>query len=225
MLSLATDRKFNRLCEPKAASGREASEGQRAGQGATESAANISEVSERASAGFGRRLQAQRAGVRSGAAAPSVAEDGGYQETRWSNSKSGSGWAMRSQSRHRLEIIVPAGRSAGGGDRRWLGGLADMGKDALHRGGLGDEGDDAHVCAAVGADQRQGLEQPRQQQGPEIARRRSHVAQRSSGRWVRLGGGAQVVSRIAPEGDGRCTQGRVGREHAVVAMAVAPGRR
>jgi hypothetical protein len=77
-----TDRKFNRLCEPKAASGREASEGQRAGQGSTECSAGISEVSERASAGFGRRLQAQRAGVRSGAAAPSVAEDGGYQETR-----------------------------------------------------------------------------------------------------------------------------------------------
>jgi hypothetical protein len=93
-----TDRKFNRLCEPKVASAREASEGQRAGQGATESGADISQVSECASAGFERRLQAQRAGVRSGAAAPFVAEDGGYQETRWSNPKPGSGWAMRSQS-------------------------------------------------------------------------------------------------------------------------------
>jgi hypothetical protein len=33
-----------------------------------------------------------------GAAAPSIAEDGGYREMRWSNSKPGSGWAMRSQS-------------------------------------------------------------------------------------------------------------------------------
>ena len=80
--SRLTDRKCNRLCEPQAAPGREASGGQRAGQGSTESRADISEVSARASAGFGRRLQAQRAGVRLGAAASSVAEDGGYQETR-----------------------------------------------------------------------------------------------------------------------------------------------
>ena len=55
--------------------------------------------------------------------------------------------------RRRPEIIVPGRRSAGGGNRRWFGGLADMGKDTLHRGGLGDESDDAHVRAAVGADQ------------------------------------------------------------------------
>jgi len=41
-LRIRTDRNCNRLCEPKAASGREASEGQRAGQGSTESAADIS---------------------------------------------------------------------------------------------------------------------------------------------------------------------------------------
>jgi hypothetical protein len=34
-----TDRKFNRLCEPKVASALEASEGQRAGQGSTETGA------------------------------------------------------------------------------------------------------------------------------------------------------------------------------------------
>ena len=45
-----TDRKFKRLCEPEAASGRETREGQRAGQGPTESGADISEVSERATA-------------------------------------------------------------------------------------------------------------------------------------------------------------------------------
>jgi hypothetical protein len=43
----------------KAASGSEASEGQRACQGSTESGADLSEVSERASAGFGRRFEAQ----------------------------------------------------------------------------------------------------------------------------------------------------------------------
>jgi len=52
-----TNRKFNRLCKPRAASGREASEGQRAGQRGTASGANISEVSERASVGSGKRLQ------------------------------------------------------------------------------------------------------------------------------------------------------------------------
>jgi hypothetical protein len=45
------DRKANRLREPKAASEREASEGQSAGQGSAENAADISELSERASAG------------------------------------------------------------------------------------------------------------------------------------------------------------------------------
>ena len=38
--------------------------------------------------------------------------------------------------RRRLGRLVPGGRSAGGGDRRWLGGLADMGEEALHRGGV-----------------------------------------------------------------------------------------
>ena len=54
-----TDRKFNRLCEPKAASGREASEGQGADQGSTESGADISQVSGRASAcrRLGRPMQ------------------------------------------------------------------------------------------------------------------------------------------------------------------------
>ena len=36
-------------------------------------------------------------GVKGGAAVASGVEDGGYQETRWSNSKPGSVWAMRSQ--------------------------------------------------------------------------------------------------------------------------------
>ena len=46
-----TDRKFKRLCTPKAASGQEVSEGQRAGQGGTASGADISGVLERAWAG------------------------------------------------------------------------------------------------------------------------------------------------------------------------------
>ena len=92
-----TDRKFKRLRTPKAASGQEVSEGQRAGQGGTASGADISGVLERAWAGRWGRVQARRAGVRSGAAAPCVAGDGGYPETRWSNAKPGSSWAMRSQ--------------------------------------------------------------------------------------------------------------------------------
>ena len=66
---------------------------------------------------------------------------------------------------------------------------------------------------------------PSRRHGPEIARRRSLVAQPNRGRWARLGADVWVVIRIAPECDGRCTQGRVGREHAVGAMAVAPARR
>jgi hypothetical protein len=60
------DRKLNRLCERKAASEREAREGQRAGQGSTEGGADISDVPERASAGFGSRLQALCAGESQG---------------------------------------------------------------------------------------------------------------------------------------------------------------
>lgn len=50
---LSTDRQFNRLFEPKAATEREASEGRRGGQGATKRAADLSEVSERAATGLG----------------------------------------------------------------------------------------------------------------------------------------------------------------------------
>jgi len=41
--------------------------------------------------------------------------------------------------------------------------------------GRGDEGDGAHVRAAVRTDQRQQLEQPGQQHGPEIAHRRHRL--------------------------------------------------
>ncbi len=206
---VGTHRKFKRLCTPKAGSGQEVSEGQRAGQGGTASGADISGVLERAWAGRWGRVQARRAGVRSGAAAPAVAGDGGYPETRWSNAKPGSRWAMRSQ------CGVGSGSSSQpGGPRAGAIGGGSVGSPIWARrrctgAASATLRDDAPVCAAVGADQRQGHEQPRllpfRQQGPEIARRRSHVAQRSSGRWVRLGGGAQVVSGIAPEGDGRCT--------------------
>ena len=62
-------------------------------------------------------MQAQRAGVRSGAAVSSVAEDGGYQETLIKLDV-GLGLAEEIPVGHRPEIIVPGGRSAGGCDRR-----------------------------------------------------------------------------------------------------------
>jgi len=127
--------------------------------------------------------------------------------------------------RRRLGRLVPAGRSAGGGDRRWLGGLADMAKDALHWDGLGDEGDDAHVRPAAGTDQGQGLEQPGQQHHPEIARRGSSIRRRGGRGCGELGRCARVVGQVTPQDDGRRPQGRVGREHAMVAMAMPPGRR
>ena len=52
----------------------------------------------------------------------------------------GLGLAEEVPVRHRLGSILSGGRSAGSGDRRWLGGLADMGEDPLHWGGFGDEG-------------------------------------------------------------------------------------
>jgi len=47
---------------------------------------------------WGGDFKARRTDARSGVAAPFVAETVGYQERRWSNSKLGSGWAMRFQS-------------------------------------------------------------------------------------------------------------------------------
>jgi hypothetical protein len=51
--------------------------------------------------------------------------------------------------RHRLGIITPGGWSAGRSDRKWRGGLADLGEDPLHRGGLGHECHYAHMRPAA----------------------------------------------------------------------------
>ena len=62
--------------------------------------------------------------------------------------------------RHRLGCLVPGGRSAGGRNRGWTWWLTESQEDLLDGCGLGDEGGDTHVRAAVGKDQRQGVEQP-----------------------------------------------------------------
>lgn len=79
---------------------------------------------------------------------------------------------------------------------------------------------DAHVRSAVGASERQRLEQARQQHDPEITRR---------GAWIRSwlgrgdpGGIARLISRIPPIRGGCDTPGRVGCKHPMVAMAMAP---
>ena len=113
-----TDSKFNRLCEPKAASGREASESQRAGQGSTEGGADISEVSERALAGVWEEI--------AGAASRREIRGGGTLCGRswWLPGDTlvkldvGLGLAEEVPVGHRPEIIGPGGRSAGGGDWR-----------------------------------------------------------------------------------------------------------
>ena len=54
--------------------------------------------------------------------------------------------------------VVPGGRPAGRADTGRLGRLAAVVENPLHRGGHGNESDDAHVGAAVRADQGQGRE-------------------------------------------------------------------
>jgi hypothetical protein len=108
-------RKPNRPCEPKVWSGRKASDA----RGPVKAQPRAVRTSLSVGTGFGGVWQEIRgaagADVRSGVAAPSVAEEGGYQETRQSNSKSGSGWPTRSQSGRGSG----ASSQAGGGDRRW----------------------------------------------------------------------------------------------------------
>jgi hypothetical protein len=52
--------------------------------------------------------------------------------------------------RHRLEIVVAGGLSAGrgGGRRMWR--LTDVREDALNGNGVGNEGDDAYVAPQLG---------------------------------------------------------------------------
>lgn len=67
----------------------------------------------------------------------------------------------------RFADVVTGGWSAGRCDRQRLGGLADIGDDVLHRSALGHESDNAHVLSAVGAYQRQRLEQAGHQHRPD----------------------------------------------------------
>jgi hypothetical protein len=105
-----TDRKFNRLCEPKAASGREASESQRAGQGSTE----------------GGRGHLVRVGTRFGSVWEEIAGAAGRREIRGAGTlcgrrrrlpgdalielEVGLGLLEEIPVRHRLGSIVPGGR-------------------------------------------------------------------------------------------------------------------
>lgn len=56
---------------------------------------------------------------------------------------------------HRLECILPGRRPAYRGDRRRLGGLADVDQNPLHRRGLDDEGDDAKDSHGDGRESRE----------------------------------------------------------------------
>jgi len=76
-------------------------------------------VSEPALAGFGRRSQAQRAGVRSEAAAPTLCGRAWrLPEEALIKLDVGLGLAEKVPVWHRPEIIVPTGWSAGSGNRR-----------------------------------------------------------------------------------------------------------
>ena len=52
------------------------------------------------------------------------------------------------------------GRGAGGGDRGWLGGEAEVGEDGVDDGGVGDGGQDPHGAGAAGAHQKVLTEDP-----------------------------------------------------------------
>jgi hypothetical protein len=63
------------------------------------------------------------------------------------------------------------------------------------------------------------------QHGPEITRLVAGIGGRRRWRRTDLGRCAGCVRHLTPEGDGSRTQRRVRREHAMVAMAMPPGRR
>lgn len=88
-------------------------------------------------------------------------------------------------------------------------------KNLLHGGRLVDEGDDAHLGVADRAEQRERLIDTRQKHRPQIARHRAMagllVVRRGSRCW-RDGSRSQRRHRRAQ----RC----IGRQHAVVAMAM-----
>ena len=100
--------------------------------------------------------------------------EGGYHCTCWSKTYSGDGCARASQS----GTASTGGSSQAGGPRAGLirGGSAGSPmwvRIRAHRGGLGDEGDDAHVGAAVRADQGQGREWTLHRWRPETTGRQS----------------------------------------------------
>jgi hypothetical protein len=147
----------------------------------------------------------------------------------WSRSKPGSASRPRS---------CWGGPRAGGEWRRGRG-QAEVAEDGIDGLGSGDEGDDAHVGAAVGAEQGEDLVDAGEEAGPAGAGGGAlrQVGRGGSGRFGlgsvgRVGQG--VVARagdgvgrrlavVATEGDDTFAQARIGCKDAVVAMAVDAG--
>lgn len=82
---------------------------------------------------------------------------------------------------HRFEIIVPGGGPAGRCNQRWCDRLVDIDRYPLQRGGRGEECDDAQFRPAVGADQRQRVEQANQPHRPEAVSRGAEASRRDGG--------------------------------------------
>ena len=98
-----------------------------------------------------------------------------------------------------------------------------MAEDGLNGPGLGEEGEDAHVGAAVGALEGEDFVDAGEETGPAGTSGGVAGGLRRAGRRVVRG---LAVFRIGPaEGDDAGAEPGVGREDAVVAVAVDAGRR
>ena len=98
---------------------------------------------------------------------------------------------------------------------------AHVRQDACHWFSRGDEGDQAQLSTALWAEQREGGEQPCEQDRPVVAGGARARCGRGGRRHLR---GRIGRGRVTPVGGDRGAQRRVGRQHPAVAVAMAARR-
>jgi hypothetical protein len=122
-----------------------------------------------------------------------------------------------------IEAEVTLRGAAGRGEGWRCGGQAEVAEDGVNGPGLGEEGEDAQVGAAVGALEGEDLVDAGEETGPAGACGAVAGHFRRAGRRIVRG---LVAFRFgAAEGDDAGAEPGVGRQHAVVAVAVDAGRR